>query len=246
MTQAPREPLRRPPRDCSEEEFEGWLRAATERADPFMAWLGVVFALLVGYDVAVDLSPGATRALTIVSWAIWLVFAAEFGAKLWLAPRRRRFLRRHWLQVVGLLVPWLRFLRFLRLLRAGRALPAARIVSSSYRSAGAARLLLQSRLGYLGAISVVVAVAVAELAYLFERSHADGVFESFGDALLWSAAAVIALQADPTPASVGGRVAMLVAFACGLVIVASLAGTVGAYLVDDRRERAAREDPGSG
>lgn len=28
--------------------FEGWLETATERADPFMAWLGVVFALLVG------------------------------------------------------------------------------------------------------------------------------------------------------------------------------------------------------
>jgi voltage-gated potassium channel len=234
-------PPRRPPRDCSDQEFEDWLRAATERADPFMAWLGILFALLVGYDIAVDLGPRATLALAVASWAIWVVFAAELAVKLWIAPRRLRFLRRHWLQVLGLVVPWLRFLRFIRLLRAGRALPAARIVSSSYRSAGAARRLLQSRLGYLGASSVVVAVAVAELAYVFERDARDGVFTSFGDALLWSATAVVALQGDPTPSTTGARIAMLVAFAFGLVIVASLAGTVGAFLVDDRRERAERE-----
>ena len=235
-------PLRPPPRDCDDQQFEDWLRAATERADPFMAWLGVLFALLVGYDIAVDLGPGATRAVTIASWAIWAVFATELGAKLWIAPNRLRFLRRHWFQVIGLLVPWLRFLRFIRLLRAGRALPAARIVSSSYRSAGAARLLLRSRLAYLGAIAVVASIAVAELAYLFERSEPNGIFSSFGDALLWSAAAVIALHADPTPASTGGRIAMLVGFAVGAVVVASLAGMVGAFLVDDRRERAERDE----
>ena len=229
--------LRPPPRGGSEDQFERWLEAATERADPFMAWLGVLFALLVGYEIAVDLGPAASRGLTIASWCIWAVFVTEFGAKLWLAPNRPRFLRRHWLQVLGLLVPWLRFLRFIRLLRIGRALPAARIVSSSYRSAGAARRLLRSRLGYLGAISAVVAVAVAELAFLFERDHPNGVFSSFGDALLWAATAVIALQGDPTPASMGGRLAMLLAFLTGLIVVASLAGTVGAFLVEARRDR---------
>ena len=239
----PEPSLRRPPpRDCDDQEFDDWVRAVTERADPFMAWLGVVFALLVGYEIAVDLSPGAARAMTIASWAIWAIFAIELVAKLWVAPHRTRFLRRHWVQVLGLLVPWLRFLRFLRLVRAGRALPAARIVSSSYRTAGAARKLLGSRLGYLAAISVVVAIATAEIAYLFERDQPDGVFTSFGDALLWSTTAVIALQGDPTPESTGARLAMLAAFACGLVIVASLAGTVGAFLIEDRRERDAGRD----
>jgi hypothetical protein len=34
---------------------------------------------------------------------------------------------------------------------------------------------------------------------------------------------------------------MLVAFVYGLVVVAALAGVIGAYLVDDRRERAGSE-----
>jgi voltage-gated potassium channel len=222
-----------------ESAAEAWLERATERLDPLMAWLGVVFALLVGYEIAVEVGPATAEWLRAAGWGIWAIFLTEYLVKLWLAPSKRRYVRRQWFQALALLVPTLRVLRFLRLLRIGRALPAARVVTSSYRSVGTARRLFRSRLGYLGATAVVVAIASAELAFLFERDHPEGVFPGFGDALLWSFAAVLALQGDPVPQSVGGRVAMLAAFSFGLVVVASLAGTVGAYLVEERRERAA-------
>lgn len=242
-------PVRKPPHlapryERTETEFDDWVAAVTERADPFMAWLGVVFALLVGYELAVELTPPAAVAVEVVGWTIWSLFALELAAKLWLAPDRWRFLRRHWWQPVLLLVPALRVFRFVRLLRLGRAFPASRVVSSSYRAAGTARYLLRSRLAYLGGLTAVVIIAAAELAYLFERDRADGVFGSFGDAVVWSIAAVVAMQADPVPASAGGQIVMLVAFVAGLLVVASLAGVAGGYLVEERRERAAAE-PGS-
>ena len=237
------EPPRLPPRwERTETRFDDWAAAATERADPFMAWLGVLFALLVGYDIAVDLGPSAAAAVEIAAWAIWAVFALEFATKLWLAPRRLRFLRRHWWQPLLLLLPFLRVLSFFRLARAGRALPASRVVSSSYRAAGTARYLLRSRLGYLGALSTLSAVAIAELAYIFERDVDGSVFASFGEALLWAAATVLALQGDPVPASVGGRIVMVMGFVVGLILVASLAGVIGSFLVDERRERATLTD----
>lgn len=206
-----------------------------------MAWLGVVFALLVGYELAVELGPDATRVVSIAVWSIWALFLVEFSLKLALAPQRLRYLRRHWWQVGLLLIPALRVLSFLRLLRLGRALPAGRVLSSSYRAAGTARHLLGGRLAYLGGLSVILTIAVAELAFLFERDEAQGAFGNFGDALLWSASAILGLQGDPVPASVGGRIAMLIGFAAGLVVVASFAGIVGAFLVDERRERASKE-----
>lgn len=226
----------------SEHELEARLEAALERADPFMAWLGVLFALLVGYELAVDLGPDAAQVLAVAGWVIWGLFLIEFAAHLYLAPQRRRYLRRHWIRAVAILIPTLRFLRFVRLLRLGRALPAARVVTSSYRVAGTARKLLSTRLSYLGAVATVVAVAVAELAYLFERDAAQPAFSSFGDAVLWAFTVVVALQGDPTPTTTGARLAMLAGFAFGLVVVASLAGSIGAFLVDDRRERADAED----
>ena len=219
----------------SDDDFEAWLAQATERLDPFMAWLGVMFALLVGYEVAVELSPDAARAVELAGWVIWAIFAVELGVKLAIAPRRLRFLKRHWFQALALLIPTLRVLRFLRLVRLGRALPAARVVSASYRGLGPARQLLRSRLGYLAATSGVVAIAASELAYLFERDREDPAFDSFGDAVVWGFSTVLALQADPVPESGGARVVMIVGF--GLVIVASLAGTVGAFLLDEHRPR---------
>ena len=226
----------------AEDEFEERLERALERADPFMAWLGVLFALLVGYELAVDLGAGATRVLSIAGWVIWGLFVTEFAAHLYLAPQRLRYLRRHWIRALAILIPTLRFLRFLRLLRLGRALPAARVVTSSYRVAGTARKLLSTRLAYLGALATVVAVAVAELAFLFERDAAQPAFRSFGDAVLWAFTAVVALQGDPTPTTTGARLAMLAGFAFGLAVVATLAGSIGAFLVDDRRERADAEE----
>lgn len=41
-----------------------------------MAWLGVLFAPLVGYELAAtDLSPATSRALTIAAWAMLAGFA---------------------------------------------------------------------------------------------------------------------------------------------------------------------------
>ena len=231
-----------PPRwERTETGFDDWVAATAERADPFMAWLGVLFALLVGFDLAVDIGPGASTAIEITSWAIWAIFALEFAVKLWLAPIRLRYLRRHWWQPLMLLLPFLRFLSFLRLARLGRALPASRVISSSYRAAGTARFLVRSRLSYLGAIGAVGATAVGELVYVFEHDSASGAFDTFGDAMLWSLSAVIAMQADPVPASVGGRLVMLCGFLLGLILIASLAGVVGSFLVDERRERATVE-----
>lgn len=101
-----------------------------------MAWLGVLFALLVGFELAVPVSPATAYGLTVVGWVIWGVFVVEYVLALYVAENRLRFVRTHWLTALGLIIPTLRVFRFLRLLRIGRALPVARVLSSSYRAAG--------------------------------------------------------------------------------------------------------------
>lgn len=236
-------PRRPPRRDRDEAGYERWLARQTERLDPAMAFLGIVFTLLTAFQLAdPQLSQGWSRGLDAGMWTLWGAFVIDFLAKLLAAPSAVRFVRRHWLAVLMLLIPTLRLLRFGALLRIGRALPAARVVSTSYRATGVARQLLRSRTSYLAAVAAVVALAVAELAWLAERGH--GTFDSFGDALLWSAGTVIAMQGDPLPQSAAARLTMLAGFAVGLVLVATLAGTVGAYLLEERRERNEQEERG--
>jgi voltage-gated potassium channel len=230
--------MRQPSRRRSEPDFDAWLTTLTERTDPVMAWLGVLFALLVGFQLTVHVRPPVGRALDITGWVIWAVFVVDFGIKFVLAPAKGRFLRRHWLQAVCLLLPTLRLFSFLRLMRLGRALPAARVLSTSYRSVGTARRLLQSRLGYLGGLATVVTVALAELVYLFER-RPGGALRTFPDALVWAGSVVVGMQADPVPTTRSGQLVMLAGFATGLVLVASLAGSLGAFLLQGPREHEA-------
>ena len=236
LTEEPRRPARA---ERDEAGYERWLARQTERLDPLMAFLGIVFTLIVAFQFAEpDLSGGWKQGLDIAVWVLWAAFVVDFLAKLLAAPSALRFLRRHWLTVLMLLIPTLRLLRFGALLRIGRALPAARVLSSSYRATGVARRLLASRTSFLAAVAAVVMLAVAELGWLAERGR--GTFDTFGDALLWSASAVIANQGEPVPETAIGRLVMLVGFAVGLVLVASLAGIVGAYLLEERREREVR------
>lgn len=238
-------PARPPRRDRDEAGYERWLARQTERLDPVMAFLGIIFTLLTAFQLAdPQLSAGWNRGLDAGLWTLWGVFVVDFLAKLLAAPSAPRFLRRHWLAVLMLLIPTLRLLRFGALLRVGRALPAARVASSSYRASGVARQLFRSRASFLAAVAAVITLAVAELAWIAERGR--GTFDTFGDALLWAAGTVIATQSDPAPETVAARLTMLAGFAVGLVLVATLAGTVGAYLLEERRERSEKEETGEG
>jgi voltage-gated potassium channel len=135
------------------------------------------------------------RALDVSALVIWAVFLLDFAANLLAAPSALRYLRRNWLSAAMLLVPALRLLRLAALLRLGRALPAARVVSNFYRATGVARQLLRSPTAFLAGIAVVVTLALGQLIWLLERDH--GTFAGFGDALMWAASTVIAMQGDP-------------------------------------------------
>ena len=230
-----------PPRSSGDEAgYARWLARRTEQLDPLMGFLGIVFALLAAFELAdPGLSPGWERGIAIAVWVIWGIFIVDFLASLAAAPSWTRYLRTNWLSVLMLFVPALRILRLGALLRLGRALPAARVVTTSYRATGVARQLLRSRTSYLAAVAATLTLAAAELVWLAERGR--DTFETFGDALLWAAIAVVGMHADPNPETVAGRLVMLAAFAVGLVLIAGLAGVVGSYLLEDRREREREE-----
>jgi voltage-gated potassium channel len=222
---------------CEEERgSERRLAELTERADPVLAFLGVAFALLVAFDLA---NPGLSdpwrERLAVAGLVLWGVFVVDFVVRMAVAPSAWGFVKGHWLALVMLLIPTLRVLRLAALLRLGRALPAARVLSSSYRVTGVARRTFSSRTGYLGGSAAVATLAIAELVWLAERG--EDTFGDFGDALLWAGAAVVGMHADPTPVTDAGRLVMLVAFAMGLVLIATLAATVGAYLLHGRDDR---------
>ena len=212
------------------------------RLDIPMAILAAVWAGLVAYEL---IAPRAQReVLTLVGNVIWALFAVELVAKLVVSRHPGRFLRRHWPSVLFLVLPLLRVLRLFRALRLVRVLPFSRVVGSSYRAVGTARLLLAGRLQFLLAATVVIVFGSGQLLFVMERGR-EGALTSLGDALWWSANLGIATNLVHQPVTLAGRLLAIVLSIYATVVFATLAGTIGAYFLEARQERAAQEDDGS-
>ena len=105
---------------------------------PLLA-LSVAIIPLILAPLMFDFSPGVDRALLLVDWSIWAIFALELSVRTYLAPRRASYLARHWFDVIIVVVPFLRPLRILRSAPLLRALRAGRGVAFLARAIHAGR-----------------------------------------------------------------------------------------------------------
>jgi voltage-gated potassium channel len=214
-----------------------------ERLDIPMAVLAVAWAALVTYELVIT-GPPADE-LVLLGNIIWIIFIAEFIAKLVISGRPLRFLRRRWPSIFFLALPALRAFRVIRAVRAFRALPAARVVGSSYRAIGTARSLFGSRIAYLAVTSAVVVFSGAQLLYLVE-GEGGGRDGSFGDALWWTANAAISGNQVFEPDTAIGRIIAVLLSVYAVVVFAAVAAALGAFFIESRAEQAVQEDGGDG
>lgn len=217
--------------DRSEVERETWADELLDRLTPLMSALSVLFVLVVVGEYLATSGTTLSLGLTVTGWLIWLIFVAEFIARLVVAPKTGQFLKRNWWQVVFLVLP---FLRILRLIRTIRILRAGRVLSSAVRSSRSARRVLGSRVGWLAVISAITALASSQLLYEFE------VFDRYGDAL--HAAALATITGEPIAQPDGfAKVLDVVLGTYSVVVFAALAATLGAYFFE--RHQRTSPDP---
>ena len=213
-------------RDRPEEEREALARQLTDRLDLPMAALGIVFGLLVLAETVIEPRGDLGAAFRVASWLLVAVFVGEFALRLYVAPSRTRFLRRNWMQVVFLVLPFLRVVRALPGLRAIGTARAGRIVSSAVRATRTAGRSFRGRIAWLGTVTLIVILASSQL--LYEYSDVG----TYGDALY--RAAIATITGEPTMLSGVARVIDVVLAAFSVVVFATLAGTVGAFLLERR------------
>ncbi len=196
------------------------------RLHPVMAWLAALFVLvLVGDAIVADDSPFA-RIFTIAGWVIWGVFVIEFSLRLAMAPSKSDFFRRNWWQAIFLLLPFLALFRFLMALRVARA---GRLLSAAVRGTRSAAAELGTRVSTVIAVTVMVILLSANL--LFEFAG----IQPYAKAL--HAAAMGTIAGAPIP--VGNGLADVVEVFLALysvAVVAAVAGSLGAYFLERKRE----------
>ncbi|MBF6181340.1 ion transporter [Nocardia otitidiscaviarum] len=214
----------------ADQERQDWAEGLVARLDGPMSALGVLFLFVVlGQTLA--RSPVLITFLAVLAWGLWLIFAGEFLLRLYVAPRRGRFLRKHWWQVLFLALPFLRFLRLVRLVRFARA---GGVVSSAVRGSRSAGRLLSSRVGWLAALTAVVVLAGSQLVVV------TGDYHDYATALHDVGFATVTGE----PMTGGGalvRVLEVVLAAYSVVVFATLAASLGAYFL--RRDTDAHPGP---
>lgn len=195
--------------------------------------LAVAMVPLLIAPFVLNLSVEAQRTIIALDWFIWSAFALELVTKTYLAPQRRRYLTTHWIDVVIVVVPFLRPLRVVRSARALRLLRLTRVAAITVRGAETLRVIL-SRHGLqyvlLGGIAFVVGSAI--LVLLLERGG-DGSINDAGTAIWWALATVTTVgYGDAVPVSGPGRAIGVLLMFVGIGVFGVLTANVAAFFVE--------------
>ncbi|MGF1473000.1 MAG: ion transporter [Rubrobacteraceae bacterium] len=211
-----------------------------------LALASVVMVLLVVIQLTGEVNQPWRGRVEVLSWGLWSLFFLEFVVKFALAPVKRRYLRKHWLDVLVVLLPFLKFLRLARVLRATRALPIFRLLVFGGRgSESTLELLRRRRFGQLGIISAMVILIGASIGYLLEVQASGSQIDNFGDALWWSATTITTVGSELYPVTAGGRILAFLLMIYAIGIFSYFIGAIASVLVDfDARRKAPSGEAG--
>jgi voltage-gated potassium channel len=161
---------------------------------------------------------------------IWIVFLADFGYRIFLAPRRVHYVATHPLDVITLILPMFRPLRALRIFAAARVL-IDRGHHVSYGRVAAAITV--------AAIFIVVVGALVVLD--FERFTQDANITTLPDSLWWAAVTLTSVgYGDHFPTTGGGRAAAVAMMAVGMSLLGAVTATFAAWFTE--RVRGQQDD----
>ena len=149
----------------------------------------------------------------------WVLFAVDYGVRLWLSRDRRTFLRRHKLDLAAVALPALRPLRLLTMITVlnRNAGPLLRGKVTAIMVAAASLLILLSSIAILDA----------------ERGRQGANIETFGDALWWAMATVTTVgYGDHYPVTTEGRLVAVVLMLTGISVIGVVSATFGSWLTE--------------
>lgn len=214
-------------------EREGLLEQVEQFLEGPMIALGFVWLALLVADLVWGLRPLLAGFMTL----IWALFIFDFLLRLWLAPKKLRFLRRNWLTAVSLVLPALRMFRIVEVLRVVRAsMGGARllaVVATMNRGMRSLRAsMVRHGLDYVVALTVLVTVVGAAGIYAFEGSGVvrNGL-ASYGDALWWTAMIMTTLGSAYAPQTVEGRLLTLLLAVYAFAVFGYFTAALASYLV---------------
>lgn len=194
---------------------------------PLLILAFIMIPLLVG-PFLWKLSPSEEATFLTLDWFIWAIFAIDLAVKLVVAPHRLAYLKRHWLEVLVVVVPFFRPLRIIRV-----------FIFGSRAWVGTRRLVNVDFLLVYGIGLVIIAATVVASVEGGEGAS----IRSFPDALWWSMATITTVgYGDMVPISTVGRAMGYILMLGGIAFFSGITANLASFLVrgTDARDKALR------
>lgn len=187
-----------------------------------MLVLALVFAVALLWPLAADVSADTRATLEGIQWFVWAAFVVEYLVLLWTAPDRLHMVRTHVLDLIIIVLPFLRPLRLLRLL-------------TVFTRAGVATHRLTGRPGFRGFLLVALGVVVAAAGgvYAFEAGRPAANIDTFPEAMWWALVTSTTVgYGDYTPVTAEGRAIATVLMLVGVGVFGVVTANLAAFFVE--------------
>lgn len=183
---------------------------------PLLILAFVMIPLLVG-PFLWELSLEEEAIFIALEIFIWALFAIDLLIKLVLSPHRLAYLRRHWLEVLIVVIPFFRPLRLLRI-----------FVFGSRAWVGARRLVnIDFILVYGIGLVIVAATVVASV-----EGGKNASIQSFPDALWWAIVTITTVgYGDMVPVTAVGRGVAFILMLGGIAFFSGVTANMASFLV---------------
>ena len=182
---------------------------------PLMILSLIMIPLLLG-PFLWDMTENEQRLFVIADISIWILFVIDVVLKTVLSTNKIHYLKVHWLELIVLVIPWVRPLRVVRLIA---------FAAKSYR--GIARA---GKPDFLLVYAVGLIMVCATIVTTFEQGY-DSSLVSFSQSLWWSlvtATTVGYSYGDTIPVATAGRVVAVILMFGGLGIFGAITANLAA------------------
>ena len=213
-------------------------RFERQTALPMMVIALAIIPLLV-VPLIIDLLSGVEATFFALDWFIWVAFVLEYGIRLYLAPSKRYFVSHNIIDLLFVLIPFLRPLRILRSARAFSLLRAFRGTVILLRAVKAAKSVVTThKLGYTLLIAAGVVVGSGLVVATIEESDPARNIRSIPDGLWWAVTTITTVgYGDRFPVTAIGRAIGAGVMILGIGLFGLLAATLASFLVEKDLEK---------
>ena len=184
--------------------------------------LALAFLFAYSYPAFVaEVSPSNQSILDGIQWVSWIAFAADLLFGIYKASNKVQFLKRHPLEILAVILPFLRPLRLLRFISFGtlvfEKVNLGKSIAISFKV-----IITALFLTYLAGIEITMA----------ERGEPGATILSVGDGFWWAITTLTTVgYGDIYPTTTEGRFIAVGLMVSGICVLGVISATVAAWFV---------------